>query len=149
MEKGIRRLCSPKDNAACYAPLVLAYIGDAVHALYVRCRLSDEGDKKVHDLHDLTSRHVKASAQSKTIFFLMEDLAEEEKAVYRRGRNAKSYTVPKHADVQDYRHATGFEALIGYLYVTGNEERLEKILARSYEFITREEKQCLQNELQK
>lgn len=149
MEKGIERLILPEDKTVSYAPLGLAYIGDAVHALYVRCRLLEEGDKRVHDLHELTSRHVKAAAQSKTIFFLMQKLTEEEVAIYKRGRNAKSYTVPKHADVADYRHATGFEALIGYLYMKGNKERLEDLLARSYEFITMEEKQCLQNELQK
>lgn len=149
MEKGIKRFYPPKNEASSYAPLVLAYIGDAVHALYVRCRLLEEGDRRVHDLHDLTSRHVRASAQSKAIFFLMEELSEEETAAYKRGRNAKSYTVPKNANIADYRHATGFEALIGYLYITGNEERLEHLLSRSYEFIIMEEKQCSQNELQK
>ena len=121
-----------------YSPLVLAYIGDAVHATYIRCRLIEKMDKKVNDLHKLSSGYVKASAQSKVILELMAELTEEEIAVYKRGRNAKSATVPKNADVVDYRHATGFEALIGYLYIEKREERLNFLLSRSFEIIQKE-----------
>ncbi len=126
---------SPKS----YSPLVLAYIGDSVHTTYIRSRIVAEGDKKVNELHKLCSAFVKAKAQSEVILKLSGELTEEEEAVYKRGRNAKSYTVPKNAEVTDYRHATGFEALIGYLYISKKKERLEYFLGRSYEIIKTEE----------
>ncbi len=127
------------ENVKSYSPLALAYIGDSVHTLYVRTRIMAMGDKKASDLHKLCSRFVRAKAQSDAIHALMPELSEEEEAVYKRGRNAKSYTVAKNADVTTYRHATGFEALIGYLYLSKNEERLRFILDRSYEIIKTEE----------
>lgn len=122
-----------------YAPLTLAYIGDSVHTLFVRERVIGQSDKKVHELHILTSRYVKASAQAKAIHILLPELNEEEEAIYKRGRNAKSATVPKNAIVSDYRAATGFEALIGALYIDKKKERLNKILARSMEIINTED----------
>lgn len=122
-----------------YAPLTLAYIGDSVHTLFVRERVIGQSDKKVHELHILTSRYVKASAQAKAIHILLPELNEEEEAIYKRGRNAKSATVPKKAIVSDYRAATGFEALIGALYIDKKKERLNEILARSMEIINTED----------
>ncbi len=122
-----------------YAPLTLAYIGDSVHTLFVRERVIGQSDKKVHELHILTSRYVKASAQAKAIHILLPELNEEEEAIYKRGRNAKSATVPKNAIVSDYRAATGFEALIGALYIDKKKERLKEILARSMEIINTED----------
>ena len=122
-----------------YAPLTLAYIGDSVHTLFVRERVIGQTDKKVHELHILTSRYVKASAQAKAIHILLPELNEEEEAIYKRGRNAKSAMVPKNAIVSDYRAATGFEALIGALYIDKKEERLNEILARSMEIINTED----------
>lgn len=122
-----------------YAPLTLAYIGDSVHTLFVRERVIGQNDKKVHELHILTSRYVKASAQAKAIHILLPELNEEEEAIYKRGRNAKSATVPKNAIVSDYRAATGFEALIGALYIDKKKERLNEILARSMEIINTED----------
>lgn len=122
-----------------YAPLTLAYIGDSVHTLFVRERVIGQSDKKVHELHILTSRYVKASAQAKAIHKLLPELTEEEEAIYKRGRNAKSATVPKNAIVSDYRAATGFEALIGALYIDKKKERLNEILERSMEIINTEE----------
>jgi ribonuclease-3 family protein len=122
-----------------YAPLTLAYIGDSVHTLFVRERVIGQSDKKVHELHILTSRYVKASAQAKAIHILLPELNEEEEAIYKRGRNAKSATVPKNAIVSDYRAATGFEALIGALYIDKKKERLNEILARSMEIINTED----------
>lgn len=122
-----------------YAPLTLAYIGDSVHTLFVRERVIGQSDKKVHELHILTSRYVKASAQAKAIHILLPELNEEEEAIYKRGRNAKSATVPKNAIVSDYRAATGFEALIGALYIDKKKERLNEILERSMEIINTEE----------
>lgn len=128
------------DSVKSYSPLALAYIGDSVHTLYIRTRIMALGDKKVNELHKLCSAFVKAKAQSDAIHALLPELTEEEEAVYKRGRNAKSYTVAKNADVTTYRHATGFEALIGYLYLSKNEERLKLLLDRSYEFIKTEER---------
>lgn len=122
-----------------YAPLTLAYIGDSVHTLFVRERVIGQSDKKVHELHILTSRYVKASAQAKAIHILLPELNEEEEAIYKHGRNAKSATVPKNAIVSDYRAATGFEALIGALYIDKKKERLNEILARSMEIINTED----------
>ena len=122
-----------------YAPLTLAYIGDSVHTLFVRERVVGQTDKKVHELHILTSRYVKASAQAKAIHILLPELNEEDEAIYKRGRNAKSATVPKNAIVSDYRAATGFEALIGALYIDKKKERLNEILARSMEIINTED----------
>ena len=122
-----------------YAPLTLAYIGDSVHTLFVRERVIGQSDKKVHELHILTSRYVKASAQAKAIHILLPELNEEEEAIYKRGRNAKSATVPKNAIVSDYRAATGYEALIGALYIDKKKERLNEILARSMEIINTED----------
>ncbi len=139
MEKDIMKDIS-FESPKSYSPLALAYIGDAVHTMYIRSRILETGDKKVNELHKLCSFFVKANAQSRVILKLLSELTKEEEAVYKRGRNAKSYTVPKNADVTDYRHATGFEALIGYLYLSKDVERLEYLLDRSYEIIKTEEK---------
>lgn len=122
-----------------YAPLTLAYIGDSVHTLFVREHVVGQTDKKVHELHVLTSRYVKASSQAKAIHALISELSEEEEAIFKRGRNAKSATVPKNADVADYRAATGFEALIGALYIDKKTERLKEILKRSMEITDTED----------
>lgn len=127
-------------TASEYSPLVLAYIGDSLHTLFIRCRITEYGDKKVNELHKLCSKYVKASAQSKAIYAILPELSEEEELLYKRGRNAKSNTVPKNADVTDYRHATGFEALLGGLYIEQKYERLKYILDRSMEIIDTEEK---------
>ena len=141
MEKGMSEAFGfAPDNIKSYSPLALAYIGDSVHTLYIRARIMAAGDKKVNELHKLCSRFVKAKAQSDAIYALLPYLTEEEEAVYKRGRNAKSYTTAKNADITTYRHATGFEALIGYLYLSKNDERLKFILDRSYEIINTEEK---------
>lgn len=111
------------------SPLSLAYIGDAVYELYVRNRIiSENPNMPAHKLHLRTVKYVKAEAQSRSINAIIEELNEEEEAIYRRGRNAKSYTSPKNADIRDYRRATGFEALMGYLYLMKNEERLNYLM---------------------
>jgi len=111
------------------SPLVLAYIGDAVYEMAVRTLLVSQGDLPVHTLHIQSTRFVKAKAQSDIIHNIMDRLTEEEMAVVKRGRNAKSGTVPKNADITDYRYATGFEALIGYLYLYENYQRLDEIMS--------------------
>ncbi len=129
-----------KLKPALYSPLVLAYIGDGVYELYVRSRLIEEhSDMPPHKLHVLSSAHVKAKAQSRAMVIVETILTEEELAIYKRGRNAKSATVPKNADVTEYRRATGFEALIGYLYLKGDTGRLDEIMKLSYEHTKSEE----------
>ena len=102
-----------------YSPLVLAYIGDAAYELVIRSLLLKQGNAPVQKLHRRASQLVKASAQARMIRRLSENgrLLPEEEAVYRRGRNTKSHTVAKHASMIDYRMATGFEALMGWLYL--------------------------------
>lgn len=117
-----------------YSPLVLAYIGDCVYELYVRTRVIEENsDMPAQKLHKKTVGYVKAQAQSRSIHSMMELLSEEESAIFRRGRNAKSYTAAKNASITDYRHATGFEALIGYLYLCGCTERTNELMKIAYE----------------
>lgn len=117
-----------KININEYSPLVLAYIGDAVFEVYVRTLLVHKGNLPVHLLHRSSIQYVKAKAQSDVIHDLMDKLTPEEQDVVRRGRNAKSGTIPKNADVTEYKYATGFEALIGYLYLNREQARLLEIL---------------------
>ena len=98
-----------------YSPLTLAYIGDSIYDLIIKTLVVNEGNKQVQKLHKRTSRFVQASAQSQMMRVLQERLTEEEHAVYKRGRNAKSVSPAKNQSVTDYRRATGFEALMGYL----------------------------------
>ncbi len=111
------------DVRACPA-LTLAYIGDAVYELVVRSYLVRRYNRSVNQLHGKASHLVNAGTQSALIGVLEQQLSEEELGVYRRGRNAHSYTKAKHASMSDYRRATGFEALIGYLFLEGRYERL-------------------------
>ena len=100
-----------------YSPLTLAYIGDGIYELYIRTILIKQGNCQVNKLHKQASRLVKAQAQSEMVQVLEPHFTEEEEAVYKRGRNAKSYTTAKNATTGDYRRATGFEAVMGYLYL--------------------------------
>ena len=106
-----------------YSPLTLAYIGDGVFELIIRSVIVGKGNTKASQLHYQTSHIVKAETQAKLIDALEADLTEEEADVYRRGRNAKSPTMAKNATMADYRKATGFEALMGYLYLKDDFER--------------------------
>lgn len=117
-----------------YSPLALAYIGDGVYELFVRARvIAQNPDMPAHKLHKESVKYVKAHAQSNSIHAILDTLSEEEAAIYKRGRNAKSPTVPKNANLTEYRHATGFEALVGYLYLSEQNERLEEIMKTAYE----------------
>ena len=115
--------------------LSLAYIGDAIYELYVRSYIMKDENMPVAKLHKRATGYVKAKAQSDIIHYLEPFLSEGEIAVFKRGRNAHSYTSAKNADIVDYRHATGFEALIGYLYMSKNTKRLEEIIKMSLEYI--------------
>jgi ribonuclease-3 family protein len=120
--------------------LALAYMGDAIYETYVRHHLLKKGAVKPNLLHKEATSFVSAKAQSKIIHVFLKSgqLTEEEAAVVRRGRNAKSGTVPKNTDVQTYRYSTAFEALIGYLYLSGNKDKLENIIETSIQIIEKE-----------
>lgn len=111
-------------DAGMYSPLVLAYIGDAVYEILIRTKIVNGGSRQVNKLHKQSAELVKAATQAKILMALEEELTEEERAVYKRGRNAKSGTMAKNATMKDYRMATGFEALVGYLYLSEQLDRL-------------------------
>lgn len=116
------------------APLVLAYAGDAVYEVFVRNKLIEmHPDMPVYKLHREATKFVRAHAQSNSILAIEENLTPQEEAIYKRGRNAKSPTVPKNADVSEYRRATGLEALMGYLYLNGEEDRLREVMEMAFE----------------
>lgn len=108
--------------------LVLAYMGDAIYEVYVRQHLICLGQCKPQLLHQHATHYVSAKAQAALLHQLMPSLSDEEIQIVKRGRNAKSGTVPKNTPVTVYRHSTAFEALIGYLYLTENSERLQQII---------------------
>lgn len=119
--------CNETDIRA-YSPLTLAYIGDAIYDLVIRTIVVKRGNKSANNLHKKTVAYVNARVQAKMIDALESELTEEEMAVYHRGRNAKSYTTAKNASVIEYRKATGLEALCGYLYLTGQQERMLQLI---------------------
>lgn len=123
-----------------YNSLVLAYIGDTLYDLYVRTRLISENENMLaHKLHVQAIKFVKAHGQSEAVKYIEPILTEQELAAYKRGRNTKSFTVPKNADVGEYRRATGFEALLGWLYVSREQQRLEEIMKLAYDATEQEE----------
>lgn len=115
-------------DPTCYSPLVLAYIGDCIYDLIIKTMIISGGNKQVHKLHEETSRYVQAAAQSLMMRAMQQKLTEEEHAIYRRGRNAKSVSPAKNQTITDYRRATGFEALLGYLYLEKNYKRLIELV---------------------
>lgn len=110
------------------SPLVLAYIGDCAYDLIIKTKIVSEGNTQVNKMNKQASSLVKAEAQSIMIGVLEPLLTSDEEAVYKRGRNAKSYTSAKNASITDYRRATGFEALVGYLYLTEQFDRLVELV---------------------
>ncbi|MCI5869176.1 MAG: ribonuclease III [Dorea sp.] len=111
-----------------YSPLTLAYIGDSIYDLIIKSLVVNEGNKQVQKMHQETSSYVQASAQSQMMRKIQEYLTEEEHAVYKRGRNAKSVSPAKNQSITDYRRATGFEALIGYLYLKKEWKRMLELV---------------------
>ncbi|MEE1015022.1 MAG: ribonuclease III domain-containing protein [Lachnospiraceae bacterium] len=111
-----------------YSPLTLAYIGDAIFELVVRTVLVERKNTQPEKLHKAATKIVKAETQALMIEALKEDLTDEELTVYKRGRNAKAVTRAKNATMSEYRRATGFEALMGYLYLKGDMERMVKLI---------------------
>ncbi len=116
-----------------YSPLVLAYIGDAVYEFLIRTRVVNHGSMQVSKMHKKSASLVRAGAQAQMIRLLSGELTEEERTVYKRGRNAKSVTIPRHATMAEYRMATGFEAMVGYLYLKGSHERLLQLIHNGLE----------------
>ncbi|CAM4401677.1 Mini-ribonuclease 3 [Saccharibacillus endophyticus] len=114
-------------------PLVLAYIGDAVFEVAVRQYLIGHSNLRPHHLHREATKFVSAGAQARMLFRIESLLTEDEADMVRRGRNAKSGSVPKNADVLEYRHATGLECLAGYLYYSGRAGRLEELIRKGLE----------------
>ena len=116
-----------------YSALGLAYIGDGVFDLIIRTIVLDMGNGKVKNFHRITSSIVKAESQAKITKAILDELTEEENAIYKHGRNAKSATSAKNASIVDYRIATGFEALIGYLYLNNRLERALELIKMGLE----------------
>lgn len=107
-----------------YSPLTLAYIGDSIYDLIIKSLVINQGNRQVNKLHKETSMYVQASTQSLMMRAMQEELTEEEHAVYKRGRNAESVSPAKNQSITDYRRATGFEALLGYLYLKKEWKRM-------------------------
>ncbi len=132
MDKGIdsylkERFGLPNVDIRTYSPLTLAYIGDCIFDLVIRSLVVAKGNARAGELHKRTSRIVKARTQAELIGYLKPFLTDEEEEIYRRGRNAKSPTMAKNATMSDYRKATGFEALMGYLYLKDQFERIVEL----------------------
>lgn len=142
MEESVGFLQQIKDEFGCkeqdirtYSPLALAYIGDAIYDLVIRSVVVERANRSNNNLHKKVVKYVKAEAQSAMIQALLTELTEDEAGIYKRGRNAKSYTTAKNASVGDYRRATGYEALLGYLYLTGQNDRLLYLIKKGIESV--------------
>lgn len=116
------------DEIKMMSPLIWAYIGDCVYELYIRTYLINTTKLKPHKLHIEAIKYVKASAQADILKKISDDLTEEEQDIVRRGRNTENHHLPKNSNVQEYMYATAFEALVGYLYLTKQDKRLNEIL---------------------
>lgn len=114
-----------------YAPVTLAYIGDSVYELYIRSYLLKDANKTSYQLHRTAVKYVSAKNQAQILLGLLDILSDEEKNIVRRAKNQKTNTLPKNADPEDYKYATAFEALIGYLYIKKDYCRLQEILNKA------------------
>ncbi len=140
MEESLSLLVKLKNEFHCeevdiktYSPLTLAFIGDCIFDLIVRTVVVERGNRAPQGLHKSKSKVVKAETQAAMAESLMEELTPIEASVYRRGRNAKSYTSAKNASIADYRKATGLEALMGYLYLSNEEDRIIYLVKKGLE----------------
>ena len=114
------------------SPLIWAYVGDCVYELYIRTYLVDNTNLKPHKLHIESIKYVKAQSQASFLQRIYDDLTDGEKEIVRRGRNTENHHLPKNCNVQDYMYSTAFEALIGYLYLTGENNRLKEIFSKVF-----------------
>lgn len=128
----------PSKPARLLPPLALAYIGDAVYEVAVRQRVIARPNLRPHHLHRQATKFASAKAQARLLALIEPQLTEPEQDVVRQGRNAKSGTVPKNANVLDYRHATAFECLVGYLYYSGAHDRLRTLISQGFELLERD-----------
>ena len=112
------------------SPLTWAYVGDCVYELYIRTKLVNETNLKPHKLHIESIKYVKAKAQAELLEKIMDKLTEEEQDIVRRARNTQNHHLPKNSNVTEYMYATAFEGLIGYLYLTKQDERLKEIFSK-------------------
>jgi len=124
----------PKLNTL--SPLALAFLGDSVYEMFVRTKILSGGNRPANELHKIAVGYVKAKAQANAAHKILDMLTDDELTIYKRGRNTNIHTVPKNADMADYRHATALETLIGYLYLKGEEERLKKILNAAFDSLS-------------
>lgn len=118
-----------------YSPLALAFVGDSIYEAFIRTKLLLAANQSAAKLHRTAVSFVRAGAQALAMQALLPLLTVEEADIYKRGRNAHSHTVPKNADVTEYRAATGFEALVGYLYLSGQTDRLNHVMEQAYDVI--------------
>ncbi len=114
---------------------VLAYLGDAAYELFIRELMLEEGRLRANSLHRSATHYVNAHAQADAVRGMMEELTEEEQRIVKRARNHKFHSKAKNADPLTYKWATGFEALVGYLYLNGDEQRLSRVMHRAVEII--------------
>ena len=128
-----KRFGDAKLEAGQYSALALAYIGDGVYDLIVRSILLNHGNGRVKNFHKKASSIVKAESQAKLIKSIMDELTEQENTIFHHGRNAKSTTSAKNASIVDYRNATGFEALLGYLYLNHEFDRALELIQSGFE----------------
>ena len=142
MEESISLLRKLQKEFACeevdlrnYSPLTLAFLGDCVFDLIIRTVIVERGNRAAESLHKKKSAIVKAQTQAQMAEVLLDGLSEEEVTVYKRGRNAKSYSTAKNASVTDYRKATGFEALLGYIYLKEDFKRLTDVVKMALEVL--------------
>ncbi len=119
---------STDEEAGSYSPLTLAFLGDSVYELSIRTMLMNQGNARPNEINKRKNQYVKAGAQSAMMDAIEPLLNSREAGIYRRGRNAKSYTMAKNATMTEYRRATGFEALMGYLYLSGQTERIFELI---------------------
>lgn len=124
-----------------YSPLTLAYIGDGIYEIVIRTIIVDKANRQVNKIHKAASDLVKAHTQAELVFAIMDMLTEEETVIYKRGRNAKAVTRAKNASMSDYRTATGFEALIGWLYLTEQSERMFELIKTGLNLISENSKE--------
>lgn len=123
----------PLEEVRLMPPLVWAYIGDCIYEIYIRMQLVNNTKLHPHELHVETTKYVKAQAQAQVLTKIEKILTEEEKEIVRRGRNAQNHHLPKNSSLVEYSKATAFEALIGYLYLSKQDERLSQILEKCIE----------------
>ena len=118
------------------SPLTLAFLGDSVYEMFIRAKILSGGNRPANELHKIAVGYVKAKAQADAAHKIFDMLTEDELSIYKRGRNTNIHTVPKNADMADYRHATALETLIGYLYLKGENERLLTILNVAFDSLS-------------